>query len=84
VPDAVIKHDKLRAGVPYPNRYFGVIAIEKGFINTNQLWEALLRQRGAHLPIGMVLKEMGYLTQQQINAVLETVKKELEAKNLVS
>ena len=82
-PGTGLKQDKLRADIPNPGRYFGIIALEKGFINVNQLWEAILKQRGDHLPIGMILKDMGYLTQQQINEVLETIKKESKAKNSI-
>ncbi len=80
-----MEQDKLSVEIEYPGRRFGLIALEKDFINTNQLWEAILKQRSQNLEgtkqgsIGMILKDMGYLTQQQINEVLEALKKESEA-----
>jgi hypothetical protein len=82
-----MEQDKLSVEIESPGRRFGFIAIEKGFINTNQLWEALLKQRSQvlegtkQISMGTILKDMGYLTQQQINEVLEALKKESEVKN---
>jgi hypothetical protein len=33
--------ERLAIGIEYPERRFGVIAMEKGFINADQLWETL-------------------------------------------
>jgi hypothetical protein len=56
---------------------FGVVAVEKGFITSDQLMEALKIQvednlkSGEHRLIGMILLEMGLLTLDQIDEVLQ-------------
>lgn len=57
-------------------RRFGYIAIEKRFINPEQLREALdiqIREEtknGKHLFIGEILLDLNYLTLEQIEEVL--------------
>ncbi|MGD2125515.1 MAG: hypothetical protein PVG99_05505 [Desulfobacteraceae bacterium] len=74
--------EKLSAGLEYPQRRFGVIAIEKGFITADQLWEALVRQKTQdsgeieRRNVGMILKDMGYLSVSQVNEVLQAMEKE--------
>ena len=57
-------------------RFFGYIAIEKRFINREQLREALDIQiteenkNGKHLFIGEILLDLNYLTLEQIEEVL--------------
>jgi hypothetical protein len=79
------KVEKLSVGIEYPQRRFGLIAIEKGFITVDQLWEALMRQKAqssdtARRHIGMILKDMGYINVSQIDEVLEAMKEEMESK----
>ncbi len=75
-----------KLGIAYPQRRFGVIAIEKGFITVDQLWEALTRQKGQssgnadRRHIGMILMDMGYLVVGQINEVLEAMKQEPQSR----
>ena len=73
----------LNVGIEYPERRFGVIAIEKGFITVDQLWEGLVRQRAQSSPerqhIGTILKDMGYIEVSQINEVLEVMKLESQS-----
>ena len=58
---------------------FGVIAVEKGFINVEQLLEAMTIQiqEGTegkkHRLIGQILLSLGYLTSTQIDEVMETM-----------
>lgn len=58
---------------------FGVVAVEKGFITSEQLMEALRIQvednlnSGEHRLIGMILLEMGLLTLDQIDEILQEV-----------
>jgi len=58
---------------------FGFIAVEKGFITTDQLVEALRVQvkeeveRGKHTLIGAILFNQGYISLPQIEEVLETM-----------
>ena len=58
---------------------FGVIAVEKGFINLDQLVEAMTVQiqeetKGEkHRLIGQILLSMGYLTSNQIDEVMNTM-----------
>jgi hypothetical protein len=77
------KNDK--KGIGLPQRRFGFIAMEKGFIKVDQLYEALLRQReqeteGAdRRPLGMILKDLGYLSVSQIEEVLQTLEEEAKS-----
>ncbi len=56
---------------------FGTIAVEKGFINTEELMEALSIQanenveEGKHRLIGQILLDMGLLTESQIDEVID-------------
>jgi len=80
---------KRRKGIDLPQRRFGFIAIEKGFIKADQLYEALMRQRAQETggaerrPLGMVLKDLGYLTVSQINEIMQTLESEAELKKNV-
>jgi hypothetical protein len=69
---------KLSVGIDYPKRRFGIIAMEKGFITVDQLWEALMQQ--AHhqegVPIGEILKGMGHITDSELNEVLYLMEQE--------
>ncbi len=62
---------------------FGVLAVEKGFINANQVIDALRIQvmedieKGRHRLIGRILLEQGLITLSQINEVLESIGKSL-------
>lgn len=76
--------DKKR-GIKLPQRRFGLIAIEKRFIKADQLYEALLRQRAQETegadrrPLGMILKDLGYLSVSQIEEVLQTLEEEAKS-----
>lgn len=65
-----------------PEKRFGSIAVEKGFITPNQLIEALKAQinqeliTGKHRLIGEILLEKGHITTDQINEVLKSQGKE--------
>jgi len=58
---------------------FGTIAVDKGFIGSEQVVEALAIQaqenieQGTHRLIGQILLEQGLLTESQIDEVLETM-----------
>lgn len=58
---------------------FGTIAVEKGFINTEELMEALSIQanenveEGKHRLIGQILLDMGLLTESQIDEVVDAL-----------
>ena len=73
-------------GTDLPERRFGFIAIEKGFIKADQLYEALMRQRAQETggaerrPMGMILKDLGYLSVSQINEILQILQHEAESK----
>ncbi len=73
---------KRRKGMDLPQRRFGLIAIEKNFIKADQLYEALLRQRAQETggaerrPLGMILKDLGYLSVSQIDEILQTLEAE--------
>ena len=59
---------------------FGVTAVKKGYITSDQLVEALAIQvaedisTGAHDPVGKILYEQGIITMEEIDEVLETIK----------
>ena len=69
-----------------PERRFGFIAIEKRFIKADQLWEALIKQRAQETGgterrlLGMILKDMGYLSVSQIDEILRTLQDEKESR----
>ncbi len=77
---------KRASGMDLPERRFGFIAIEKGFIRADQLWEALIKQRAQETggierrPLGLILKDLGYLSVSQIDDILQTLKDEAESK----
>ena len=77
---------KRRKGIDLPQRRFGFVAIEKGFIQADQLWEALIKQRAQETgeterrPLGMILKDMGYLSVSQIDEILQTLQAEEESR----
>ena len=59
---------------------FGAVALEKGFINEEQLDEALKVQMEQdmegleHRLIGSILYSLGYMTIPQVNEVIDTLK----------
>ena len=63
------------------DKRFGVIAVEKGFIKKEQLFEALKIQveedlsRMPHTLIGIILIKLGSLTKEEADHVLLTMKK---------
>lgn len=77
---------KRRTGIDLPQRRFGFLAIEKGFIKADQLYEALIEQRaqesgkGERRPLGMILKDMGYLSISQIQEILQKLEGETESR----
>ncbi len=74
-----------KKSIELPQRRFGLIALEKGFIKADQLYEALLRQRAQETegadrrPLGMILKDLGYLSVSQIEEVLQTLEEEAKS-----
>ena len=62
-----------------PNKRFGTIAVEKGFITKNQLFEALKIQtkenieEGKHRLLGQILIEKKLLTLSQVEIIVETM-----------
>jgi len=77
---------KSTKGIGLPERRFGFIALEKGFIKADQLWEALIKQRAQETggtdrrPLGMILKDLGFLSVSQINEILQTLQDEEESR----
>jgi hypothetical protein len=61
------------------DKRFGAVAIDKGFISLEQLFEAMKIQisenmeGGEHRLIGQILWEMGHITSEQINEVLKSM-----------
>ena len=61
-------------------RRFGVVAVEKGFITPEQLFEALKAQvqedleKESHRLLGEILLEQNVMTQKQQDEVLKTLK----------
>jgi len=58
---------------------FGAIAVEKGFITTDQLTEALSIQarenteKGVHRLLGQILMDLGYMREAQVEEVVDTL-----------
>ena len=58
---------------------FGAIAVEQGYITLEQLLEAMRVQvtedieQNKHRPIGQILFELGYMSDAQIEEVLDVV-----------
>jgi hypothetical protein len=63
------------------DKRFGVLAVERGFITKEHLFEALKiqieedLQRKSHNLIGIILMRLGYLTKAQAEEVLEAMRK---------
>ncbi|MBW1668687.1 MAG: hypothetical protein JRJ66_11660 [Deltaproteobacteria bacterium] len=63
------------------DKRFGVLAVEKGFITKEQLFEALKIQTeeniedDKHRLIGVILYKLGYITVEQIEEILEIMRK---------
>jgi len=77
---------KRTVDIELPKRRFGFIAIEKGFIKADHLFEALMRQRAQETgglerrPLGMILKDLGYLSVSQIDEVLQELEAEARSR----
>ena len=71
----------MTAPVEVHDKRFGVIAVEKGFINKEQLFEALKIQveedlsGKPHTLIGIILMRLGYLSPEQAEEVLSVIMK---------
>jgi hypothetical protein len=80
------KPSKRVIDIDLPERRFGFIAIEKGFIRADQLWQALIEQRAQETsgrerrPLGMILKDLDYLSVSQIDEILQTFQDEEESR----
>lgn len=61
------------------DKRFGAVAIDKGFISLEQLFEAMKIQIKEntedveHRLIGQILWELGYISTEQINEVLKSM-----------
>jgi len=70
-----------RMTVEVRDKRFGVIAVEKGFVTKEQLFEALKiqieedLQKKKHNLIGLILIKLGYLTHDQADEILLAMKK---------
>jgi len=59
---------------------FGTVAVEKGFITSDQLIEAMLTQivedveKKKHRLIGQILVDLGYMTPAKVDEVLEELR----------
>jgi hypothetical protein len=67
-----------------PEIRFGVVAIQKGFVTLEQAVDALEIQvkentlEGEHRLIGQILLELGFISQSQIDEVLQTLEQKRE------
>ena len=63
------------------DKRFGVIAVEKGFITNEQLFDAMKTQveedleGKTHTLIGVILVRLGYLTHEQTDEILLEMRK---------
>jgi 6-phosphofructokinase len=71
----------MTAAVEVHDKRFGVVAVEKGFITKEQLFEALKIQveedlsGKSHTLIGIILIKLGYLTREEADGILLAMKK---------
>jgi hypothetical protein len=71
----------MTVNVEVHDKRFGVIAVEKGFITKEQLFEALKIQveedlsGKPHTLIGVILIRLGYLTREEADDILLALKK---------
>lgn len=56
-------------------KFFGQYLLEKGKITSQQLVDAVERQRGVHTPLGTLAMEKGMLTAEQVKKIHEQQKK---------
>jgi hypothetical protein len=67
--------------IEHRDKRFGVVAVEKGFITKEQLFESLKIQteenleQGKHTLVGVILYRLGYLTKEQIDEILGAMRK---------
>ncbi len=65
--------------IEHLEKRFGISAVDKGFITSDQVIEALTIQVaedlsiGTHRPIGRILLESGQITLQQLDEVLKSM-----------
>ncbi|MEE8430722.1 MAG: hypothetical protein V3S16_05690 [Candidatus Desulfatibia sp.] len=65
------------------DKRFGVTAVEKGFITSEQLFEAMKIQIDedlepiGHRLLGEILLDQGHITTEQIDEVLESMEEEI-------
>ena len=70
-----------RMTVEVRDKRFGVIAVEKGFITNEQLFDAMKIQveedleGKTHTLIGVILVRLGYLTHEQTEEILLEMRK---------
>ena len=70
-----------RMTVEVRDKRFGVIAVEKGFITNEQLFDAMKTQveedleGKTHTLIGVILVRLGYLTHEQTDEILLEMRK---------
>jgi chorismate-pyruvate lyase len=63
----------------HSEKRFGVVAVERGLITGDQLYQALKSQVdedldwGRHRPLGEILHQQGAMTRAQIDEVLEAL-----------
>jgi len=63
----------------YDEKRFGVIAVEKGFVTIEQVAEAMKVQiiedmgKGSHRLIGAILLDHGFISNAQVNEVLNVL-----------
>jgi hypothetical protein len=71
----------MTVNVEVHDKRFGVIAVEKGFITKEQLFEALKLQveedisGKPHTLIGVMLMKLGHLTREEADDILLAMKK---------
>ena len=60
------------------DKRFGELAIERGYINDEQLDAMLKTQQQGHLMLGQPMVDQGHLTMEQLKSALDGYKKEEE------
>ena len=88
IAEGFITQDDLKAALLEQSRRMGEILVEAGRITPEQRDQALKRQKNTKDPIGVVLIQLGYARQEDIDWALKQIKRKLgeilKEKNAIS
>jgi len=77
VSEGCISREDLKAALAEQKRRLGETLIQGGRLSPEQLEEALRRQKKVSAPLGQLIKELGYSTEEDINWALSQMGRKL-------